>query len=305
MSLQVPSVVRFHIRLFQLIGCFDVSLHTQPREQRLAEQRLVAWTVLILLIFTLTIVNTFVHPSAFLFTSESFGYFVDALKVCMAHVAVTIIYLETIARRHALRNFWQRFAMLNVELSKNEKYLPAEESDWRTQIRAYNLFIYIFYGITVFDLILQIIYYNLREENEHLLQFLAMFTPYTYMVHLRNMEIIFHIAIIRHELEKLRKDVALLADYTRFSRRVAPFVGFESFVRQKLAEKQLTFQRIYEMYYYFQQSFGVSTIAVLLMTYTRLVVDAYFILYTYHQKKEPEFIGSKEYMLSILKKNLF
>ncbi|XP_069966411.1 gustatory receptor 8a-like [Bactrocera oleae] len=289
MCKQVPFVVRFHTRLFQIIGCCDVSWHTQPREKRLAEQRLVAWTVLVLLIYSFVFINTFVHPSAFLFTSESFGYFVDALKVCMAYVTVAIIYMETVLRRHALQLFWQRYAMLNP--TSNQK-VEATNIYWRSQLRAYHRFLYVFYGITVLDFILEIIYYVLREKDDHMLQFLVMFTPYTYMIHLRNMQIIFHIVIINHELVKLRHDISLLAEYTRFTRNRIPFVGFEDFVRQKLAEKQLIYQRIYEMCDYFQQALGISAIAVLLMTYVRLVVDAYFTLYSFHITNQPQYIGN-------------
>ncbi|XP_050329631.1 gustatory receptor 8a-like [Bactrocera neohumeralis] len=287
MHKQVPFVVRFHTRLFQIIGCCDVSWQTQPREKRLAEQRLVAWTVLVLLIYSFVFINTFVHPSAFLFTSESFGYFVDALKVCLAYVTVAIIYTETVLRRHALQHFWQRYALLNP--ASNQQVEPMK-IDWRSQLRAYHRFLYVFYGITVFDLILEIIYYVTRAKDDHMLQFLLMFTPYTYMIHLRNMQIIFHIVIINHELVKLRHDIGLLAEYTRFTRNTMPFVGFEDFVRQKLAEKQLIYQRIYEMCDYFQQALGASTIAVLLMTYVRLVVDAYFSLYSFHTKTQPKYI---------------
>ncbi|XP_054087783.1 gustatory receptor 8a-like [Zeugodacus cucurbitae] len=287
MCKQVPFVVRFHRRLFQIIGCCDVSWHTQPRENRLAEQRLVAWTILILLIYTFTFINTFVHPAEFLFTSESFGYFVDALKVTMAYVTVVIIYMETVLRRQALQHFWQRYAVLNAAISQK---VQSTKIDWRTQLRAYQRFLYVFYGITVFDFILEIVYYVMREKNDHMLQFMLMFTPYTYMIHLRNMQIIYHIVIINHELVKLRHDVSLLAEYTRFTRTVMPFEGFEGFVRQKLAEKQLQYQRIYEMCDYFQQSFGISAIAVLLFTYVRLVVDAYFTLYSYHITNRPEVI---------------
>ncbi|XP_018792278.1 PREDICTED: gustatory receptor 8a [Bactrocera latifrons] len=288
MHKQVPFVVRFHTRLFQIIGCCDVSWQTQPREKRLSEQRLVAWTVLVLLIYSFVFINTFVHPSAFLFTSESFGYFVDALKVCLAYVTVAIIYTETVLRRHALQHFWQRYALLNP--ASNQQVEPVK-IDWNSQLRAYHRFLYVFYGITVLDLILEIIYYVMRAKDDHMLQFLLMFTPYTYMIHLRNMQIIFHIVIINHELVKLRHDIGLLAEYTRFTRNTMPFVGFEDFVRQKLAEKQLIYQRIYEMCDYFQQALGISTIAVLLMTYVRLVVDAYFTLYSFHTESQPEYIA--------------
>lgn len=296
MCKQVPFVVRFHTRLFQIIGCCDVSWHPQAREKRLAEQRLVAWTVLVLLIYSFVFINTFVHPSAFLFTSESFGYFVDALKVCIAYVTVAIIYTETVLRRHALQHFWQRYTVLNP--ATNQKVRPIK-IDWRSQLRAYHRFLYIFYGITVLDFILEIVYYVMREKDDHILQFLVMFTPYTYMIHLRNMQIIFHIVIINHELVKLRHDIGLLAEYSRITPNVTPFVGFEAFVRQKLAEKQLRYQRIYEMCDYFQQALGISAIAVLLMTYVRLVVDAYFTLYSFHITNQPQYIGN------IMNSNLF
>ncbi|XP_054728918.1 gustatory receptor 8a-like [Anastrepha obliqua] len=276
MSIQVPAVVRFHIRLFQVIGCFDASLHAQPKMQKLAEHRLVAWTNLLLLIFSLTTVNTFSRPGAFLFTDNRFGYFNDALKVGIAQITVFIIYMETVMGRCALRTFWQRYTILNRV--KAEKY-QNNTSHWRAQLHTHRRFLYIFYGIIAFDVSMEVIFLAKQALDSQVIRFWVMFTPFIYMVHLRNMQIIFHIEIIRHELEKLRKDIGLLSDYTSFARRVAPFAGFENFVRQKLAEKQLIFQRIYEMLDYFQNAFGMSTIAVILMIYVRVVVDGYFTFY--------------------------
>ncbi|XP_036345248.1 gustatory receptor 8a-like [Rhagoletis pomonella] len=276
MTIQVPGVVHFHIRFFQIIGCFDASLQTQPRLQKIAEQRLVTWTNLLLLIFSLTTVNTFFRPDAFLFTTNRFGYFNDVLKVCMAQVTILIIYTETVWRRRALRHFWQRYALLTQV--KSEQFL-SNESNWRVQLSTHRHFLYILYGITVLDLLIEVIFFSLQPLTDQAQQFWFMFTPFVYLVHLRNMQIVFHIEIIRHELEKLRNDVGLLAEYTNFARRVVPFAGFEDFVRRKLAEKQLVFQRIHEMLDYFRNAFGMSIIAVLLMIYVRVVVDAYFMFY--------------------------
>ncbi|XP_053949211.1 gustatory receptor 8a-like [Anastrepha ludens] len=276
MCIQVPCVVRFHIRFFQFFGCFDVSLHPQPNQQKRAEHRLSTWTYLLLLVFSLTTVNTFFRPGAFLFIWEGFGYFIDAFKVFMAQITITIIYMETVLCRCALRKFWHRYTMLNQGPNGRGQ---TTEGDWLTQLCVHRGFLSIFYGITVFDLIIQIAYIIMPPKDDHLLQFWVMFTPFMYLIHVRNMQIIFHIGIIRHELEKLRNDMGLIAEYTSFAQSVAPAVGFEDFVRRKLAEKQLVFQRIYEMFYYFKHAFGISTIAVLLMTYVQLVVDSYFVLH--------------------------
>ncbi|XP_012161679.1 gustatory receptor 8a isoform X2 [Ceratitis capitata] len=281
MSIQVPSVLRFHIRFFQVIGCFDASLSTQPTQQRIVEQRLVVWTFLLLLIFSMTTVNTILCPDAFLFTGNRFGYFNDMLKVCIAQITVFIIYTETVLGRYALRNFWQLYALLNQKAEVAEK-LTTPKPHWPLQLCTYRRFLCIFYGITIFDIIIEILFHAMRPAGEDtmiVMRFWFMFTPYVYMAHWRNMQIILHIDVIRHELEKLRNDIALLAEYTRFARRVVPFVGFESFVRQKLAEKQLVFQHIYEMLYFFQRAFSVSTMAVLLMIYVRVVVDTYFMFF--------------------------
>ncbi|XP_011185251.1 gustatory receptor 8a [Zeugodacus cucurbitae] len=276
MTIQVPFVVRLHIRFFQLIGCFDVSLHVQSKAQRINEQRLVAWTVLLLLAFSITTVNTFVRPNEFLFTGNRFGYFNDVLKVCIAQLTVLVIYLETVLGRCALRSFWQRYALLNQRTADKFK---GDNNNWRTQLGTYRRFLCIFYGLTLIDATIEVLFHSMRPADRNLCLFWSMFIPFIYMAHWRNMQIILHIEIIRHELEKLRHDIGLLAEYTNFARRVVPFAGFEKFVRQKLAEKQLVYQRIYEMLYYFQRAFSMSTMAVLLMLYVRVVVDAYFMFF--------------------------
>lgn len=273
MTIQVPSVVRLHIRFFQLIGCFDVSLHDHSKVQRLTEQRLVTWTVLLLLTFSVTTMNTFLRSAEFLFTANRFGYFNDVLKVCIAQLTVFVIYMETVLRRRALRSFWQRYAMLNKIAADKFK---EKNDNWRSQLHTYRRFLCFFYGITLFDISIEAVFHTMRPADRNLLLFWAMFTPFIYMAHFRNMQIILHIEMIRLELQKLRHDIGLLAAYTSFARRIVPFAGFERFVRHKLAEKQLVYQRIYEMLYYFQRAFSMSTMAVLLMIYVRVVVDAYF-----------------------------
>lgn len=276
MTIQVPSVVRLHIRFFQLIGCFDASLHGHSKVQRVTEQRLVAWTVLLLLTFSITTVNTFLRPTEFLFTGNRFGYFNDVLKVCVAQLTVFVIYMETVLRRRALRCFWQRYSLLNkVTADKFQR----NNNNWRSQLYTYRRFLCFFYGLTLFDLVIEVVFHTLRPINRNLFLFWSMFTPFIYMTHFRNMQIILHIEMIRHELQKLRHDMGLLAAYTSFARCAVPFAGFERFVRHKLAEKQLVYQCIYEMLYYFQCTFSMSTMAVLLMIYVRVVVDAYFMFF--------------------------
>ncbi|XP_065365274.1 gustatory receptor 8a-like [Calliphora vicina] len=121
-----------------------------------------------------------------------------------------------------------------------------------------------------------------QDKSRHLILSWSIFSPLLYVVYMRNMQFIFHIELIRLELVKLQQDLNLMVDYSRFVAYGCGFKGFEEFLRKKLVDKQKTYQMIYEMFEQFQNSFGLSIIAVLSMIFVRILVDSYFAYYSYY-----------------------
>ncbi|XP_061389572.1 gustatory receptor 8a-like, partial [Musca vetustissima] len=99
------------------------------------------------------------------------------------------------------------------------------------------------------------------------------------------MQFIFHIELIRQELQRIQDDLSLLVDYSRYQAYGVGFRSFEKFLRCKIAQKQQHFQLIYEMYSNFQNSFGFSIVAVLLMVYVRVLIDSYFSYYNIYLQR--------------------
>lgn len=207
---------------------------------------------------------------AYLFNNDKFGYFNDILKVVFADIAVTVSYLEAIFKRSNLKKFWIIYDFLHNK-SNNEMNFVSLQEIWENC-----RYLGIFYAAIILEIIVMILFVKFNTMTRHLVLFWSVFTPFIYAVHLRNMQFIFYIEILRLELVKLQLDLNLMVDYTRFEACGCSFKGFEDFLRKKLLEKQKHYQKIYEMFEYFQNGFGFSIIAVTLMVYVRVLVDAYF-----------------------------
>lgn len=276
---KLDSVLRFHIRFFQLMGYQTLSLNSNQKLKQRTEQILIVWTLMILVISTTATINTFLNSEEYLFTEDKFGNFNDSIKVITSQVALVISYLESIFRRREMFIFWQQYIAL--------KTTPSTKSLLR-QLQDHSRFLCIHYGITAGDTIVLVIYFTVTENlRNHMIYFWFMFTPYIFAVRCRNVQCIFHIECIRKELQQLAAEMQLLADYTNFAKRIVTFKGFDEFVRRKLLGLQLNYERVYKMYWNFQKSFGFSIIAFLLMEYVRVLVDLYFIYYTYFRKSDP------------------
>lgn len=277
MKLHISYILRIHLIIFTALGYCNVSLNNNPQRSRLIERLLTLWSWLLLIVFNIVAFISLTSDDAYMFTNDKFGYFNDILKVVFGDIAVTATYLEAIFKRTDYYKFWNIYDSLQKNSWENSKAITL--GDIRENIR----FLLLFYINIILETVLMIIFVILQPMTRHLILFWSIFTPFICAVHLRNMQFIFYIEIIRLELVKLQQDLSLMVDYSRFVAYGCGFRGFEEFMRKKLLDKQKHYQMIYEMFEHFQNAFGVSIIAVLLMVYVRVLVDAYFAYYTVYR----------------------
>ncbi|XP_061395345.1 gustatory receptor 8a [Musca vetustissima] len=223
----------------------------------------------------------------FLFNGDKFGYFNDSLKIIFGDMAVTCSYLEAIIKRVSVHRFWAIYKQLQQNHPNIGGGHNANREFWLQEIRKNRRFLITFYIVAIIEIGVMLIFFGLQNMTRHLILFWSVFVPFIFIVHLRNMQFIFYIELIRQELVKLQQDLSLMVDYSRFQAYGVGFRGFECFLRTKIAEKQRTYQLIYDMYEHFQNSFGFSIIAVLLMIYVRVLVDSYFGYYTVYRGWNP------------------
>ncbi|KNC32520.1 putative gustatory receptor 8a [Lucilia cuprina] len=273
MNSRIPNILRIHMRIFRIVGFCGLSMNDDFKRKINIERWLTLWSIFLLIIFNIVTLVTFLGDDDYLFTNDLFGYFNDILKVVFADIAVTIAYLEAIFKREHYHKFWLIYDRLQTELESKGKSLNLKDL-WKNR-----RFLVIFYTIIIMEIVAIIWFVNFQTTTRHVLLFCIIFTPFTYAVHLRNMQFIFYIEIIRLELVKLQEDLNLLVDYSRFMAYGCTFRGFEEFLRKKLLDKQKTYQMIFEMFEHFQNGFGFSIIAVILMIYVHVLVDAYFAYY--------------------------
>lgn len=274
MKWHLSFILRFHIKIFHALGYCTINFRDNPSPR--TERWLRLWSFLLLVFFNIcALVALFCHTDV-LYTGDRFGLFNDILKVVFGNIAVTTSYIETILKHSHVYRFWLIYSQLQEKTNKNygEKFSCLEE------IRRNRRFLTMFYVTLGSEIVVTMVFFHYQIIDRQLLLFWSFFSPFVYMVHLRNMQFIFHIELIRQELVKLQEDLALMVYYSRCHAYGAGFRGFKKFLRSKIAEKQKFYELIYEMLEIFQNSFGFSIIGVILMIYVRTLVDSYFVYYS-------------------------
>lgn len=277
-KIKISKVLQFHMRFFNLIGFCCLSIDENFNRNTTKERCLMLWSCCLMIVFNIVAFVALLSSDAFLFTDDSFGYFNDILKVVFANIAVTVSFMETLLKRSEAFKFWQKYNFLQNNSQQIEKKFTLQ-NDIRKHLR----FLLIFYSIVIIESAMMSWFILFQDMTRHLVLFWSIFTPFIFIVHMRNMQFVFYIELIRLELVKLKQDLELLVDYSRFAAYGCAFKGFENFLRQKVVEKQRYYQLIYEMLEHFQNAFGFSIVAVLLMIYVRLLVDSYFGYYTIYR----------------------
>lgn len=297
MKAQMSRLLNAHIKVFKFVGYCTLSYDENFKRSTNVERFLILYSTFLLIAFNVITLIALTSNDAFLFTEDTFGYFNDILKVVFADIAVTIAYLEAIFRRTALYEFWKIYYRLQKQTAREipSKYL---KEIWQNR-----RFLGIFYSFILLESVLMVLFVVYQTMTRHLVLFWSIFTPFIYAVHLRNIQFIFYIELLRTELVKLKQDLSLMVDYSRIVAYGCGFKGFEEFLRSKLVEKQKNYQMIYEMYEQFQNSFGISIVFVLLMIYVRVLVDAYFGYYTVYRgwNKVGMFSCIKRFPITILR----
>lgn len=269
----VSPILRWHMKIFRVFGYCTLPLNGNIKVGRW----LTVWSLLLTIQFNVMTYIAIFKKDSFLFTSDKFGYFNDILKFVFSDIAVTSSYILSIWNRTYLHEFWKCYGNLQKKCKIEPKFT------WREDIWQNRRFLLTFYVVVICESLVMIIFIRFQLATRSFIMFWAFFTPFIYAVHLRNMQFVCYIEVIRLELIKVKQDLQLLVDYSRFQAYGTGFKGFEQFLRIKILEKQKNYQTIYEMYDYFQRSFGFSIITVLVMIYVRILVDSYFGYYTIYR----------------------
>lgn len=279
MALDGSRVLLAHLNVFTLIGYCLFTNTSKTETNKKMEVFLIFWSSLLLVCCNIAAIGAILSTDDFLFKGDAFSCFNDVMKFVFADIAITCSYLETIFKRNSLKQFWILYYLLQ---EKQPCLAKGAFSNFK-ELWQNGRFLVIFYTLVVAEFFFLALFWIFENKSRHLILFWALFTPLAYAVYLRNMQFIFYIEIVRMELVKLQKDLHLLVEYSRFVANNCSFKSFEGLLRRRIADKQKRYGTIFEMFEHFQNSFGYSIAAVLVMIYVRVLVDSYFIYYTsYH-----------------------
>lgn len=271
MAHQLGQVLHYHLRFYQLLGMHGLPLSEGGHRLRKAKAKILpCWAVCLASGFTVLVLICLTSDDEYLYGGDRFGYFNDGLKYAFAELAVLTIYIETLRQRRHLARFWQLYRTL----------APSPAGTVRRQLEQHFRYLLAFYGINSLEIAILVIFRCVQTMSNQLAHFWSSFQPFVFVVHWRNSQFQLHLELMRQQLVQLEREVTLLADYTAFASDGASFKGFEDYLRRRVRQKQLIYMRIYELYNCFNQSFGYSVLAVLLMIYVRVAADCYFMYYT-------------------------
>lgn len=269
MAGQISLVLKFHIRIF----CFcTVSFGNRA----IAEERLLCmWSFFLLIAFNVVTFTALIKHRYFLFFEDKFGFFNDVLKIVCGNVAVTISYLETLLQRSHSYKFWGIYLRLQ-ERSANKSH----QNSWRNcfaELHKHRRFLVLFYTVVAAEIYVMYICFSITVVDFQAVLFWCIYTPFIYVIHLRNLQFIFFVELIRLRLVAVQKDLIKLVEFANFG---TSNKHFEEILRSKIANAQQSYQLTFEMFQHFHNSFGFSMVAVILVIYVRILVNTYFSYYS-------------------------
>lgn len=282
MEEKISPLLKCHIHIFRLFGLCTLTFGRNPIEESFRRQRwLRLWSLFLLVTFNIVTMAVLFINDSILFSGDKFGFFNDVLIFVFSDVALTSSFLEAVFKRQSHYEFWRLYSELQDPPQENN----STQLLWLKEIRKNLRFVVMFYTFLISEIFVIGAFLLLENLLPNTIYFWLTCWPYLMVVHLRNMQFIFYIELIRQQLQRLRNDLHLMVEYSRFHAYGTGFRGFEEFLRCRIVEKQRVYQRIYEMYDHFQNSFGVSIVAVLLVIYIRIVVDCYFCYFNVYRDR--------------------
>ncbi|XP_058977991.1 gustatory receptor 8a-like [Musca domestica] len=218
---ELSLLLRFHIKIFRAFGYCTLSF--ENKHKRHLDLRL--WSCTLMIAFNVISYVALFGNDDFLFNGDKFGYFNDSLKIIFGDMAVTCSYLESILQRVSVHQFWVIYGELqNLHPNCSRK---TTQDFWLQEIKKNRRFLVTFYTIVVIEIGVMLIFFSLQDMTRHLVLFWSVFVPFIFTVHMRNLQFIFYIELIRQELVKLQQDLSLMVDYSRFQAYGSGFRGFE------------------------------------------------------------------------------
>ena len=279
MALTAKRILFAHLKIFKVLGFCSVSESDNLLHQLITERCLLLWSWFLLIGFNVITFVVLLSKDEFLYKGDNFGCFNDVIKIVFANLAVNCAYLESIFKRCSIRKFWQIYNCLQKHPDEGIKCFNSTVI-WRNF-----RYLLIFYTTIAVEFIGLLVFLIFQSKNRHLILFWSAYLPFSYVVHMRNMQFIFFIEILRLELIKLQQDLQLIVDYSRFVAYGCGFKGIENFLRREMQSKQKHYELIHEMFEHFQNAFGLSIVAVLLKIYIQVLADSYFAYYALYMNR--------------------
>ncbi|EDW82419.2 uncharacterized protein Dwil_GK25139 [Drosophila willistoni] len=276
MAGQLGRVLHYHLRFYQLLGFHGLPLPGDAHPLR-TQRCLQIWSFCLMIFLGTLAVFCVCSEDEFIHIGDTFGSFNDVLKYTVGGIAVVSIYVETLISHRHLARFWRLHGLLSDLLPSS----TSTSSSWWRELRQHWRYLSWFHGLTASELAL-LAFFSLGQGTirRHLVLFWTTFQPFVWLTHIRNIQFVLHVELLRQQLKQLAHELNLLAEYSKFANRRASFEGFENYLRRQLRQKQLIYDKIYDMYTSFQAAFRYSMLTVLLMIGVRISVDCYFMYYT-------------------------
>uniref|UniRef100_A0A1I8M1M1 Uncharacterized protein n=1 Tax=Musca domestica TaxID=7370 RepID=A0A1I8M1M1_MUSDO len=137
--------------------------------------------------------------------------------------------------------------------------------------------LFLFYTVVAAEIYVMYICFSITVVDFQAVLFWCIYTPFIYVIHLRNLQFIFFVELIRLKLVAVQTNLRKLMDFTNCG---ISKMDCEENLHSKIANTQQSYQLTFEMFLHFHNSFGFSMVAVILVIYVRIVVNTYFSYYS-------------------------
>ncbi|XP_036222467.2 gustatory receptor 8a [Bactrocera oleae] len=268
------------LRLGQLFGqcavplrgqCDLATVNQRPQPVSVCQQRfLLLWHCLHFICFFLVHLWTSVNHDSILYNSDSFGKFIDFLKLIAAIISHFVIITETILCRRHMQDFLLAYTQLH--------YKWHDCAGGRAEFGLYRIFVFRSSLFIVAVIIVDVAYIQEISRNRKWLTFFIPFVPSGLICNLRTVQITFFMEMLRIEVEHLNRNVERLVLFSERNCRIK-FQKRDQFVQKICAELQILvecYQSIYEMSILLKKAVGISMTCNYIKDYVLILSECYW-----------------------------
>lgn len=262
------KTISYHLKLFQILGFFPLSIQLQPKSSPFV----VSWSLFLISALSVKASLMYHHRDTLLLPSDIIGQIHDIAKLSSGIIAHMTVLMESFLQRKKLEGFFAKLQTLH------DKYPVKCRNTGRPRIlwEIYVLFIY----LAAYEVNL----YHAIADDKPLVRLWMTVESSSIPLLFHYCQSILFLEFIRVELIKLNKDLSDIIMFASHTNNPRCPELFEEYLRKRIVKAQKRYQIIYEMVQGLNDFFGTSWAVTTVNTAISCECCIYWIYWEFYNK---------------------